>query len=292
LYRSGELQQAADKVEQAMTDCGLCPHLCRVNRLEGETGVCRSGSLPIVSSYSPHFGEEPPLVGRRGSGTIFFTNCNLSCVYCQNYDISHLGHGTELSYRNLADMMLELQDRGCHNINFVSPSHMVHAVMQSLLMAVERGLRVPLVYNTGGYDLVSTLELLNGVFDIYMPDFKYADEQTGRKLSGVEEYPATAKAALTEMHTQVGDLSNDDKGSARRGLLVRHLVLPGWAGGTREVIDFLAGLSKNTYLNLMDQYRPMYRACEYGDMDQRVTRDEMNQALEWARQAGLKRFMH
>jgi putative pyruvate formate lyase activating enzyme len=291
LYESGRLEKIAERLEEIATHCTLCPHECGVDRRSSKSGRCRSGLLPIVSSWSAHFGEEPQLVGRRGSGTIFFTNCNLACIFCQNYDISHLGEGREVSYKDLAMMMLSLQGRGCHNINFVTPTHMVYAIVKSLLIAIPLGLRLPLVYNSGGYDSVETLKVMNGVFDIYMPDFKYSDAETALKLSGADNYPEIAKKALIEMYEQVGDLKLDDSGIAYQGLLVRHLVLPNNLSGTSEVIDFLSGLSKNTFINIMDQYRPVYRAYEHPDLRRRVTFQEIDEAVRYARKKGLTRIL-
>ena len=235
-------------------------------------------------------GEESCLVGRNGSGTIFFTNCNLACVFCQNYDISQLGYGDEVSFERLAEMMLALQKRGCHNINLVTPTHMVYAILEALLLAVPAGLRVPLVYNSGGYDSVETLALLDGVIDTYMPDFKYADDETARNLSGARDYPERAKAALKEMHRQVGDLLIDSRGIAERGLLVRHLVLPNDLAGTGAAMRFLAWLSRDTYVNIMDQYHPEYRANEIFDLRRRATLDEYDAAVRSALDAGLHRL--
>lgn len=229
-------------------------------------------------------------MGRGGSGTIFFTNCNLQCVFCQNYDISHYGRGDEIAFDRLADMMLALQGKGCHNINFVSPGHMVSAILESLLVAVPRGLRLPLVYNSGGYDSVETLELLSGVIDIYMPDFKYMDGSISLELSGAEDYPERAMAAVREMHDQAGDLAMDSRGVAYRGLLVRHLVLPNNLAGSEKVMRFLASLSRNTYVNIMDQYRPEYRAREFPNLRRRATLEEYDHAVKCARDAGLHRF--
>jgi putative pyruvate formate lyase activating enzyme len=290
LYEQGALEQRAASLEERASSCALCPHCCGVDRRVSRSGRCRSGLLPIVSSAGPHFGEERPLVGRNGSGTIFFTNCNLGCIFCQNYDISHLGRGKEISYEDLARMMVSLQDRGCHNINFVTPTHMVYAVVRALTRAVPMGLRVPLVYNSGGYDSADTLRLLRDVFDIYMPDFKYWDGEVARELSGAADYPEVARNALQEMHDQVGDLLVDERGVAYRGLLVRHLVLPQNLGGTERIIDFLHGLSPRTYLNLMDQYRPAYRADECPALRRRVTLQEFDQAVEYARRTGMKRL--
>jgi putative pyruvate formate lyase activating enzyme len=277
LYERGVLEQRLAALDKLVSPCTLCPHRCGIPRVSSSDGSCRSGLLPIVSSLGPHFGEERPLVGRKGSGTIFFTNCNLSCIFCQNYDISHLGQGKEVSYRELALMMMSLQEKGCHNINFVTPTHMVYAIVRALIIAVPMGLHVPLVYNSGGYDSVETLKLLDGIFDVYMPDFKYWDEETAHKLSGVREYPQVARNALREMHDQVGDLRLDERGVAYRGLLVRHLVLPQDLAGTRGVINFLCGLSADTYLNLMNQYRPAYRATECPALRRRVTLQEFDQ---------------
>jgi len=290
LHESGELRRRAERAREIIRECILCPHECRVDRTAGGRGKCRTGVLPVVSSFHAHMGEESCLVGRNGSGTIFFTNCNLACIYCQNYDISQLGYGDEVSFERLAEMMLSLQERGCHNINFVTPTHMVSAILESLLLAVPAGLRLPLVYNTGGYDAVETLELLDGVIDIYMPDFKYIEDDTAGELSGVRDYPERAKAALKEMHRQVGDLVIDGRGVATRGLLVRHLVLPNGRAGTGGVMRFLAGLSRDTYVNIMDQYRPEYRSRECFDLRRRATLEEYDAAVESAREAGLHRF--
>lgn len=290
LAEEGILAKRADSLLSILKKCTLCPHRCGVDRTAGKTGTCRSGTLPVVSSFHQHFGEEAPLVGRHGSGTIFFTNCNLGCIYCQNYDISHLGAGEEKSFEELASMMLTLQERGCHNINFVSPTHMAYAIVKALILAVPAGLRVPLVYNSGGYDAVETLGLLNGVFDIYMPDFKYMDARVGGELSGAKDYPEAAMAALREMHHQVGDLDMDELGIARRGLLVRHLVLPNNLARTDRVIAFIASLSKSTYLNIMDQYHPEYRARECFDLRRRITLQEYDEAVALAVKAGLTRL--
>jgi putative pyruvate formate lyase activating enzyme len=290
LYESGVLEQRLAALKKMISPCTLCPHKCGVSRDSSTSGSCRSGMMPIVSSLGPHFGEERPLVGRGGSGTIFFTNCNLSCIFCQNYDISHLGQGSEVSYRELALMMMSLQEKGCHNINFVTPTHMVYAIVKALTIAVPMGLQVPLVYNSGGYDSAETLKHVNGIFDLYMPDFKYWDEDTAYKLSGVRGYPQVARIALREMYDQVGDLRLDVQGVAYRGLLVRHLVLPQDLAGTREVVDFLRSLSADTYLNLMDQYRPAYRARECPALRRHVTLQEFDVALEYAKNAGMRRL--
>jgi putative pyruvate formate lyase activating enzyme len=245
----------------------------------------------MVSSFGPHFGEEAPLVGKQGSGTIFFTNCNLHCVYCQNYDISQLGEGNPVGSEELAGMMLSLQAKGCHNINLVSPTHVVPLILEALELAAGRGLYLPLVYNTGGYDSLETLALLDGVVDIYMPDMKYSAAGTGEQLSGVKEYPQINKAAVKEMHRQVGDLQLDGQGVAQRGLLVRHLVLPDRLAGTENVVQFLAQeVSSNTYLNIMAQYRPCYKAFDIPQLARPISKQEYIEAVALAHQQGLYRL--
>ena len=245
----------------------------------------------MVSSYGPHFGEEAPLVGRHGSGTIFFTYCNLRCVFCQNYSISQLGEGSVVDREELAGMMLSLQAKGCHNINLVSPTHVVPYILEALELAASRGLHLPLVYNTGGYDSLETLELLDGIVDIYMPDMKYSDEKTAEQLSGIKGYPQLNRAAVKEMHRQVGDLQLDESGVAQRGLLVRHLVLPNRLAGTEEVVQFLAQeVSTNTYLNIMAQYRPYYKAFDMPQLARPVNRQEFAEAIDLAHQQGLSRL--
>jgi putative pyruvate formate lyase activating enzyme len=274
-------------------NCDLCGRECGVDRSDGDSdlGSCHTGARPLVSSYGPHFGEEDPLRGYRGSGTIFFAWCNLSCQYCQNYDISQHGHGREVEPEELAQMMLSLQEQGCHNVNLVSPTHVTAPILAAVLIAAEAGLRLPLVWNTGGYDSLAALELLDGVVDIYMPDMKYADADVGLKYSKVKQYPQVNQAAVKEMHRQVGDLVMDERGIAKRGLLVRHLVLPEELAGTAEVTRFLAEeVSRDTYINIMDQYRPCYRARDLPPLDRRITSEEFEKAVERARDAGLHRF--
>ena len=244
-----------------------------------------------MSSFGPHFGEEAPLVGRRGSGTIFFAYCNLHCVFCQNYSISQLGEGSVVDSAELADMMLSLQAKDCHNINLVSPTHVVPFILEALETAVGRGLQLPIVYNSGGYDSVETLELLDGIVDIYMPDMKYSEGKVGEKFSGVKEYPQVNRAALKEMHRQVGDLQVDESGVATRGLLVRHLVLPNGLAGTESVVKFLAEeISANTYLNVMAQYHPCYHAFEHPQISRPITNEEYSAAIELAQRYGLYRL--
>jgi putative pyruvate formate lyase activating enzyme len=272
-------------------DCTLCPRNCRVNRLAGARGTCRGGYLPEVSSYAPHFGEEGPLVGRRGSGTIFFAHCNLRCCFCQNYSISHVGEGRDVSFERLARMMIELQALGCHNINFVTPSHLAAQILKALPTAIEMGLRIPLVYNSSGYDAVETLKLLDGVIDIYMPDFKFGASGPAGDYCDAPDYPEAARRAIKEMHRQVGDLTLDNNGIALRGLIVRHLVLPQGLAGTGEALRFIATeLSRNTYVNIMDQYYPCGRVTAASPLGRRITREEYAEALEIAREEGLTRL--
>ncbi len=288
----GELAKRADRARRHLADCDLCARYCHVDRLAGiEGAVCRTGERASVASFGAHHGEEDCLRGWAGSGTIFFSWCNLRCVYCQNWDISHKGIGHEVDAEALAGMMLELQARGCHNINLVSPSHVVAQIIEALAIAAARGLRLPLVYNTGGYDSLEALGLLDGIVDIYMPDMKYGDSEVARKYSKVRDYVAANRVALKEMHRQVGDLVIDERGIAQRGLLVRHLVLPGGTAGTEEVLAFLASeVSRDSYVNLMDQYRPCYRADEYPDIDRPLSVAEYDAALAAAARYGITRL--
>ncbi len=291
LLESGELERRADKAWESMSCCKLCPHLCRINRLEDEQGFCKITDQAIVASYGPHFGEEAPLVGRKGSGTVFFSWCNLRCLYCQNYEMSHLGAGQAVSTEVLAFWFLSLQKDGCHNINLVTPSHVVPFILKALVLAAKGGLSIPLVYNTGGYDSIRTLRLLDGVVDIYMPDFKYWDKDVGKRLSDIARYPKVAKKAIKEMHRQVGDLIIGPDGVAKKGLLIRHLVLPGGLGDTRSVLKYIAEeISPNTYVNVMDQYRPCGTVHKYPPMDRRITPDEYAEALRAAMDVGLNRL--
>jgi putative pyruvate formate lyase activating enzyme len=259
--------------------------------LAEEQGVCRTGSNARVASYAAHFGEENPLVGTGGSGTIFFTSCNLLCIFCQNYEISHLGEGLEVSDSELAGMMISLQRQGCHNINFVTPSHVVPQILRALPEAIDRGLKVPLVYNTSSYDLPDTLQLLDGIFDIYMPDFKFWDERIAKRYAKAPDYPEVARAAIKEMHSQVHDLSINKEGVATRGLLVRHLVMPEGLTETEHILRFLAEeISRNTYVNIMDQYRPCGRAFKKPPLDRRVSQEEYKKALQLAEKVGLHRL--
>ncbi len=293
LLRSGELEERASEAQARLACCDLCAWECKVDRKTpgAKAGVCRTGEKARVSSYNPHYGEERPLSGWRGSGTIFFTRCNLHCQYCQNFDISQTDHGEEVEPKELAAIMLELQALGCHNINFVSPSHVVAQILAALGIAAGAGLHIPLVYNTGGYDSLSALRLLDGVIDIYMPDMKYADARTALHLSKAKDYPTINQRAVREMQRQVGDLLLDEHGIARRGLLVRHLVLPNGLAGTEVVVRFLAEkISKDTYLNLMDQYRPAFHAHNFPQLSRPITREEYQNALHLAHEVGLYRL--
>ncbi len=287
LFESGELGRRVEAALQMLAACRLCPRYCEVNRLAGETGFCKGGRQAMVSSYNPHFGEERPLVGSGGSGTIFLTNCNLRCSFCQNYDISHLGHGREVSAGRLAEMMLRLQQMGCHNINFVTPTHYLPQILEALPPAIEDGLRLPLVWNCGGYESVPALQLLDGIVDIYMPDAKFASSEVTQRLCGAPDYPERMQEALTEMHRQVGDLRFDERGLATRGLLVRHLVLPNDQAGTEQIARFLCQLSPDTYLNVMAQYRPCHKAHSDELIDRPLSIEEYRQAVEVVLETGL-----
>lgn len=291
LLRSGELENRVRQAYEHLSACDLCAWQCAKDRRSGKLGVCLTGERAYLSSYGPHLGEEDPLRGWRGSGTIFFARCNLRCQYCQNSDISQGRVGREIEPEELAAVMLELQSYGCHNINFVSPSHVVAPLLAAVHIAAQAGLRLPLVYNTGGYDSPAALQLLDGVIDIYMPDMKYSSPAAGLHYSKVRNYPQVNRAAVREMHRQVGDLQIDGGGLARRGLLVRHLVLPNRLAGTAEVVQFLAAeISPNTYLNLMDQYRPAYNARQFPKLARPLTPGEFQEALELAHSAGLQRL--
>jgi putative pyruvate formate lyase activating enzyme len=290
-HRKGQLEDKIAKALMLLESCSVCPRNCKVNRLEGEKGFCRAGYLPKVSSSSPHFGEEQPLVGFHGSGTIFLTHCNLGCNFCQNYSISHLDEGKEISIEELSRMMVAMQSLGCHNINFVSPTHYAPQILAALPEAIGLGLSVPLVYNTGGYDSVEMLELLDGIFDIYMPDFKYSDGEVAEEYSQAADYPVVAKQAIAEMARQVGDLELDERGIALRGLLIRHLVLPSGLAGTQEVMRFLAqNISKNTYVNIMAQYYPCGDIPPGSPLYRRISKLEYLQAIEIAKKEGITRL--
>jgi len=293
LYESGELARRIEALEAILTSCTLCPRNCRVDRTRGEVGVCRAGEAAMISSASPHFGEEAPLVGSNGSGTIFMTHCNHRCVFCQNYDISQEtrgGRGDEVGPEELAGVMGALAGRGCHNINIVSPTHYVPQVVAALPYAVQKGLNLPLVYNTGGYDSLEVIRLLEGIFDIYMPDYKFTDPRPAQRYMNAPDYPEVIQDILREMHRQVGTLRMDEAGIAYRGLLIRHLVMPGDAAGTAAAMEFIASeLSSDSYVNVMQQYHPMYRAGDFPEIARRVSVEEYLDAVKAARRAGLAR---
>ncbi|MBK5100896.1 MAG: radical SAM protein [Desulfobacteraceae bacterium] len=291
LYRDGELAARLQKAFSLIEACHLCPRACGVNRLKEERGFCETGRRAKVASYNAHFGEEKPLVGRYGSGTIFMSSCNLLCSFCQNYDISHQAEGVEVEPEHLCAMMIHLAQRGCHNINFVTPSHVVPQIIEALILAIDQGLNVPLVYNSSGYDCKETLELLDGIFDIYMPDFKFWDGQWAERFCKAPDYREVASEAIKEMHRQVGDLVMDDEGIALAGLLVRHLVMPNHVSGTEEIMEFLSRqISPDTYVNVMDQYRPCGRANQDEFISRRLNAQEYRDAVTSAKNAGLTRL--
>jgi len=293
LFADGTLQQRTHEAVSSLRQCRLCPRACERDRFAGNTGHCRTGRLARVSSWFPHHGEENCLRGWRGSGTIFFSHCNLRCVFCQNFELSHGGEGDEVTAEELAEMMLDLQAHGCHNINFVTPSHVVPQILEALLLAIPAGLRLPLVYNTSAYDSLQTLKWLEGVVDIYMPDFKYWTPELSKRYLTADDYPPSARAAIREMHRQVGDLVLDEQGLARRGLLVRHLVMPGGEEETRQILSFLANeISRNTYVNIMPQYRPAGKVNRdrFAELNRPLTMSEYVQAVRIARELGLTRL--
>jgi putative pyruvate formate lyase activating enzyme len=293
-FEHGVLQTRVKTALEHLRECRLCPRACGVNRAENEAGVCRIGRHAHVSSAFPHLGEEDCLRGSRGSGTIFFAGCNLKCVFCQNAEISQFEEGQDVSAEDLAALMLRLQTAGCHNINFVTPEHVVPQILEALLPAGEGGLRLPLVYNTGGYDSLKSLRLMDGLVDIYMPDFKFWSEDRSARYLLARDYPAAARQAIAEMHRQVGPLRVDERGVALRGVLVRHLVMPGLLDETREIMRWLAEeVSRDTYVNLMDQYRPAWKVGaegRYPEINRTLAPREFGEAEDAARAAGLWRF--
>ncbi|MBU1234932.1 MAG: radical SAM protein [Proteobacteria bacterium] len=290
LYATGKLRQRAEQLYELLACCTLCPRHCKVNRLAGETGFCNTGTRAIVESYEPHFGEEAPLSGVAGSGTIFFSQCNLRCVFCQNYEISQGGAGVKVESTQLAAMMISLQKQGCHNINLVTPGHVIPQIVAALVLACQRGLKIPLVYNSSGYDSLEALLLLEDVVDIYMPDFKFSNPHSAKKFCRAADYPDIARQAISEMFRQVGVLKFDSQGLAVRGLLVRHLVMPGGLDEAREVFEFLATLSKDTYVNVMEQYYPCFHANAYPPLDKPLSHDDFEQARRAALESGLHRL--
>ncbi len=288
LEEEGRLAERVEQAFELFESCRVCPRECGVNRLQGERGICRSPEQVVVYSAHPHFGEELPLVGRFGSGTIFFSNCSLRCVFCQNWPIAHEGRGHEISDEQLAELMLEVQRIGCHNVNLVTPTHLVPHILNATRIAAQGGLRIPLVYNTGGYDSLEAIRLLDGVVDIYLPDLKFMDPHEAETYMGAADYPEIAKRAIAEMHRQVGELETDRQGVAVRGLMIRHLVMPNRVAGTREFVRWVADeLSTSTYVNIMAQYRVEHRAFEYPDISRAITNQEFLEAMDWAEEAGL-----
>ena len=290
--RTGRLREVENALWEILRSCRCCPRACGADRTRGEKGVCGSDARIKVSSAGPHFGEEAPLVGQRGSGTIFFSHCNLLCCYCQNWEINHRGDGSYIGAEDLAELMLGLQRRGCHNINVVTPTHVAPHIVRALRLAIAQGLRIPIVYNTGGYDDLAVVRMLESVVDIYLPDFKYMDgEMSARYSTGAADYPVVAAAVIKEMHRQVGELEVDSRGVAVRGLMIRHLVLPGNIAGTDKFVQWVAReLTPDTYVNIMAQYRPEHRALDYPELSRRITAAEWRQAVSWAREAGLRRL--
>lgn len=293
LFRSGELKERARLAIESLASCRVCPRDCRVDRLENKTSVCKTGRYARVSSYFPHHGEEDCLRGWGGSGTIFFSWCTLRCPFCQNFEVSHAGQGEEVRPERLSEMMLELQAAGCHNINLVTPEHVVPQILEALPIAVEGGLRMPIVYNTSSFDSMESLRLMDGIVDIYMPDFKMWDPRLALKYLLCKDYPTAARRAIKEMHRQVGELKMDEHGLAKRGVLLRHLVLPGGIAGTSEVMRFLAReVSPETYVNVMAQYRPGGKVSDekYPELNRPITGEEYAIAISEAQGAGIHRF--
>jgi len=285
---NGTLDKLIEKTFRMLESCCICPRKCKVNRVNGESGFCKTGLLPRVCSYMPHHGEEPPISGSRGSGTIFFSQCNMACVYCQNYQFSQIEEGKEVSFEELALYMLELQKAGCHNINLVTPTHVMPQILKSLKIAVLKGLKIPLVYNTSGYELAKILRLLDGIVDIYLPDMRYADPAMSEKYSSAADYPQHNREALKEMYRQVGVAKINDDGIIERGLILRHLVLPGNISGTQEIMKFISKeISQDTYISLMSQYAPYYRAADFRELNRRLTCEEYEHAIELMHKEGL-----
>jgi len=289
LEMEGKLAQRVKQAYAIFENCQLCPRKCGVNRLKGEKGFCRAPVKPVIFSYHPHFGEEMSLVGGKGSGTIFFSNCNLRCVFCQNWPIAHEGRGKEVQDEDLADMMLKLQSMGCHNINLVTPTHVMPNILNATRIALKKGLHLPLMYNTSGYERLEMLKLLEGIVDIYKPDMKYTDaDKAGKYSAGASDYPEVTKKAIIEMHQQVGVLKLDKEGIATRGVIIRHLVMPNRVAGTEKFVKWVAeALPKSTYVNIMAQYRVEYKAYDYPEIARGITSQEFLEAMDWAGKYGL-----
>jgi putative pyruvate formate lyase activating enzyme len=283
-----DIKQRVEKAYQLLQNCRVCPRGCGVDRLNGERGICKVGKNPMVSSYNVHLGEEPPISGTRGSGTIFFTSCNLRCVYCQNFPISQLGNGLEVTTKDLARMMISLQSRGCHNINLVTPSHLVPQILEAVSFAWQMGFDLPLVYNSSGYDSVEALRLLDGVIDIYLPDMRYSDNRIAKRLSSAEDYVEVNREAIREMYEQVGNLVTDEDGIAKKGLLIRHLILPNDLSGSRKTFRFIREeISPEVYVSLMGQYFPSFKASFDVSINRKITKEEYQLAKESFFESGL-----
>ena len=289
LEKEGKLAQRIKQAYAIFENCQLCPRRCGVNRQKGERGFCRAPLKPVIFSYHPHFGEEMSLVGQNGSGTIFFSNCNLRCIFCQNWPIAHEGRGKEVEDEDLADMMLHLQKIGCQNINLVTPTHVMPNILNATRIALKKGLRLPLMYNTSGYELLEILKILDGIVDIYKPDMKYTDADKAAKYSsGASDYPEVTKKAVIEMNRQVGVLQLDNRGIALRGVIIRHLVMPNRVAGTEKFVKWVAeALPKSTYVNIMAQYRVEYKAYDYPEIARGITVEEFLEAIDWAKKYGL-----
>ncbi len=288
VFNNNKLVKLADTALKMLESCAICPRRCRVNRLKGELGYCKTGLKPKVYSFIAHHGEEPPVSGERGSGTIFFSYCNMSCAYCQNYEFSQLGTGKEIEIEELADIIFKLQEMGCHNINFVTPTHIMPQILKALSYAIPKGLKIPLVYNTSGYELEGMIELLDGIIDIYLPDMRYADADIARKYSDAPDYPEYNKKAVKQMYRQVGVAQIDDQGIIRRGLLIRHLVLPENIAGTEKIMKFIATkISRETYVSLMSQYFPCHKAGNFQEISRRITSEEYMAAKKILERFGL-----
>jgi putative pyruvate formate lyase activating enzyme len=286
-YNNGNLNKLIEKTFKLLESCCICPRRCKVNRLKDEKGYCKTGLKPRVCSFMPHHGEEPPISGTQGSGTIFFSWCNMACVYCQNYEFSQLGQGREVEFEELAQFMLTLQKLGCHNINLVTPAHVMPQILKALEIAISNGLKIPLVYNTGGYELPQIIELLKAIVDIYLPDMRYADNDMATKYSDAPDYPKYNQESVIQMHRQVG-VAKIEKGIIKRGLVIRHLVLPDNISGTDKIMKFIAEeVSKDTYISLMSQYIPYYKAREFKEISRRITYKEYADARQIMQKYGL-----
>ncbi|MCU0652105.1 MAG: radical SAM protein [Candidatus Omnitrophica bacterium] len=287
-YHSGKLKDLAEKTFQLLNNCEICPRKCKVNRIKGEMGFCKTALLPQVCSFIPHHGEEPPISGEHGSGTIFFSHCNMHCVYCQNYEFSQSGEGKEVDFDGLADIMLQLQDMGCHNVNFVTPTHVLPQILKALELAIPKGLKIPLVYNTSGYELPEMIKLLDGIIDVYLPDMRYAQNEPAIKYSAALDYPRYNQEAVREMHRQVGIAKISEDGIIKKGLIIRHLVLPDNLAGTEKIMEFIScELSVDTYISLMSQYFPCYKADRYPELLRRITLEEYQAAQDIMAQYNL-----